>query len=255
MSTQRVQQALMMSAFLLLAGKASAQTTVVATSPQTGQSSWNAEATVGWDVNVSGAFLAAGIGTLEQSAAVINAQSFGDVYGTGVLWQFGGGYMVDEINEVRGQVSYQRAGSDIVNLGTANGTDLVATFDDYKSWTIEAGYRHFFATRDVRLRPYGGATLGVAIINEIDAVFAAPQGGITRSATDFYDGTAALSFGVNAGALYAVNNRYDFHAQFGLRFNSGLSQIDSLRGTGLEDINDKSSRWTMPISIGIRVNF
>ena len=157
MSAQRVQQALMMSAFLLLAGKASAQTTVVATSPQTGQSSWNAEASVGWDVNVSGAFLAAGIGTLEQSAAVINAQSFGDVYGTGVLWQFGGGYMVDEINEVRGQVSYQRAGSDIVNLGTANGTDLVATFDDYKSWTIEAGYRHFFATRDVRLRPYGGA--------------------------------------------------------------------------------------------------
>jgi hypothetical protein len=254
MSAQRVQQALMMSAFLLLAGKASAQT-VVATSPQTGQSSWNAEASVGWDVNVSGAFLAAGIGTLEQSAAVINAQSFGDVYGTGVLWQFGGGYMVDEINEVRGQVSYQRAGSDIVNLGTANGTDLVATFDDYKSWTIEAGYRHFFATRDVRLRPYGGATVGVAIINEIDAVFAAPQGGITRSATDFYDGTAALSFGVNAGALYAVNNRYDFHAQFGLRFNSGLSQIDSLRGTGLEGINDKSSRWTLPISIGIRVNF
>jgi hypothetical protein len=146
MSAQKVQQALMMSAFLLLAGKASAQT-VVATSPQTGQSSWNAEASVGWDVNVSGAFLAAGIGTLEQSAAVINAQSFGDVYGTGVLWQFGGGYMVDEINEVRGQVSYQRAGSDIVNLGTANGTDLVATFDDYKSWTIEAGYPLWWGDR------------------------------------------------------------------------------------------------------------
>jgi hypothetical protein len=28
-----------------------------------------------------------------------------------------------------------------------------------------------------------------------------------------------------------------------------------LRGTGLEGINDKSSRWTLPISIGIRVNF
>ena len=40
-----------------------------------------------------------------------------------------------------------------------------------------------------------------------------------------------------------------------LRFNSGLSQIDSLRGTGLESINDKSSRWTMPITFGIRVNF
>jgi hypothetical protein len=246
MSAQRVRQALMLSALVLTAARASAQN---------GQSSWNAEVSVGWDINLSGAFLAAGIGTLEQSAAVINAQSFGDVYGTGVLWQFSGGYMVDEINEVRAQLSYQRAGSDIVALGTANGTDLVATFDDYKSWTIEAGYRHFFATRDVRLRPYGGATTGVAIIDEIDAVFAAPQGGITRSATDFYDGTAALSFGVNGGLLYALNNRCDFHAQIGLRFNSGLSQIDSVRGTGLEGINDKSARWTLPISLGIRVNF
>ena len=199
MSVKRVLPVLMFGAFVLIAGKASAQNS---------QSSWNAEASVGWDANVTGAFLAAGIGTLDQTAAVINAQSFGDVYGTGVLWQFSGGYMVDEINEVRGQLSYQRAGSDIVNLGTANGTDLVATFDDYKSWTVEAGYRHFFATRDVRLRPYGGGTIGVAIIDEIDAVFAAPQAGITRSATDFYDGTAAFSFGVNGGALYALNNRY-----------------------------------------------
>ena len=118
-----------------------------------------------------------------------------------MLWQFSGGYMVDEINEVRAQLSYQRAGSDIVDLGTANGTDLVATFDDYKSWTVEAGYRHFFATRNVRLRPYGGGTIGVAIIDEIDGIFAAPQAGITRSATDFYDGTAAFSFGVNGGAF------------------------------------------------------
>ena len=238
--------ALVLSAFVLATGHASGQTA---------QSSWNAEASVGWDVNVTGAFLAAGIGTLDGNATVINAQSFGDVYGTGVQWQFSGGYMIDEINEVRGQLSFQRAGSDIVSLGTASGTDLVATFDDYKAWTVEAGYRHYFAARDVRLRPYGGGTFGVAIINEIDAAFAAPQAGITRLATDFYDGTAAFSFGVNGGALYGLNDRFDLHAQIGLRFNSGLSQIDSLRGTGLEDINDKSSRWTMPISIGIRVNF
>jgi len=246
MSPMKCLPVLVLSALVLTTSRASAQT---------GQSSWNAEASVGWDLNVSGAFLAATIGTLEDRATVITAQSFGDVYGTGVLWQFSGGYMVDEINEVRTQVSYQRAGSDIVNLGTADGADLVATFDDYKAWTVEAGYRHYFATRRVRLRPYGGATIGVAIIHEIDAVFAAPQAGITRLASDFYDGTGALSFGVNGGALYGLNDRFDLHAQIGLRFNSGLSQIDSLRGTGLENINDKSSRWTMPISVGIRFNF
>ena len=238
--------ALALSVFVMTTATASAQTS---------QSSWNAEVSVGWDVNVSGAFLAAGIGTLEGQATVINSQSFGDVYGTGVQWMFSGGYMIDEINEVRGQLSVQRAGSDIVDLGTANGTQLLATFDDYKAWTIEGTYRHYFATRDVKLRPYGGGSIGVAIIDEIDAVFAAPQAGITRLATDFYDGTAAFSFGVNGGVLYGLTRRLDLNAQMGLRFNSGLSHIDSLVGTGLDNINDKSSRWTLPISVGIRVNF
>jgi len=36
---------------------------------------------------------------------------------------------------------------------------------------------------------------------------------------------------------------------------SGLSAIDDLAGTGLETINDDSSRWTMPVVVGMRVRF
>jgi hypothetical protein len=238
--------ALVLCAFLVTGGVASAQTA---------DSSWNVEGGVGWDISLSGDFLAAGIGTLNDQATTIRSQSFGDVFGTGVQWQFSGGYMVDEFNEVRGQFSYQRVGSDLIELGTSGGSELVATFDDYKAWSLEAGYRHYFAHRRDRLRPYGGAALGVSIIDEIDGAFAAPQAGITRFATDFYDGTAALTFGVNGGVLYGLNEQIDVNAQVGFRYNSGLSQIDGLVGTGLEDINDKSARWTMPISIGVRFNF
>ena len=233
-------------AWLVSAGVASAQAD---------ESSWNIEGGVGWDISLSGDFLSAGIGTLNGLPTVIEPQSFGDVYGTGVQWQFSGGYMVDEINEVRAQFTYQRVGSGISDLGTAGGSDLVATFDDYKAWTLEAGYRHYFAKRRERLRPYGGGTLGVSIIDEIDGAFSASQAGITRYATDFYDGTAALTLGVNGGVLYGLNDQIDVNGQVGFRYNSGLSQIDGLVGTGLEDINDKSARWTMPISIGIRFNF
>ena len=224
-------------------------------SAQTNESSWNVEGGVGWDISLSGDFLSAGIGTLNGLPTVIEPQSFGDVYGTGVQWQFSGGYMVDEINEVRAQFTYQRVGSDVVDIGTTAGSDLVATFDDYKAWTLEAGYRHYFAKRRERLRPYGGGTLGVSVIGEIDGAFSASQAGITRYATDFYDGTAALTLGVNGGVLYALNEQIDLNAQVGFRYNSGLSQIDGLVGTDLEDINDKSARWTMPISVGIRFNF
>jgi Outer membrane protein beta-barrel domain len=222
---------------------------------QTADSSWSAEASVGWDIGLSGDFLSAGIGTLQGVPTIITPQSFGRVYGNGVQWQFSAGYMVDEINEVRAQFSYQRVGSDVVTIGTAGASDLVATFDDYKSFNVEAGYRHYFARRRDRMRPYAGATLGVAIITEIDAVFAASAAGITRYATDFYDGTAALTLGVNGGTLYGLNERIDLNLQAGFRYNSGLSEIDALRETDLESINDKSARWTMPIMVGIRVNF
>jgi hypothetical protein len=106
------------------------------------ESRWSVDASIGWDNSVSGDFLAAGIGELEGAPIVIQSTSFGDVYGTGALWQFGAGYAIDAINEVRGQFTYQRVGSDAVTLGTAGLSNFVGTFDDYKVSTFDAGYRH-----------------------------------------------------------------------------------------------------------------
>jgi hypothetical protein len=36
---------------------------------------------------------------------------------------------------------------------------------------------------------------------------------------------------------------------------SGLDEVDDLEGTGLEDINNKSSRWTLPFVGGARIRF
>ena len=74
-------------------------------------------------------------------------------------------------------------------------------------------------------------------------------------ATDFYDRTAAFALGGNAGVLWQVTDRMGVYGQLGLRWMSGLSQVDDLAGTGLEGINDNSPRWTMPIVFGTRVRF
>ena len=247
--------ALGMSPSLFAASPASAQASAVVVDVQSPDSRWNAEASVGWDINLSGDLLAAGIGTLQGVPVVFQSQSFGDVYGTGVHWTFGAGYMLDDVSEVRAQFSYERVGADVVTLGTAGSSTLMATFADYKASSFEAGYRRYFARRSETLRPYAGGMLGVSIIPEIDGVFAAPDAGLARYATDLYDGTAALTFGFNGGALYKINERFDLNGQIMFRYNSGLSKIDALVGTGLDNTNDKSSRWTMPITFGLRVKF
>ena len=241
---------------LVLALLSFTATAAKAQPPSPSQSLWSAEVNVGWDVGLSGDFLSAGIGTLNNIPVVFQSQPFDEVYGNGVVWQFGVGYMLDDVNEVRAQYSYQRVGADVVNLGTAGTNGLVATFDDYHAHSIEAGARHYLAVPgDTRARPYVGGLIGVSIISEIDGVLASPTAGLARYATDLYDGTAAFTLGVNGGVVYEVNDRFDLNGQIGFRYNSGLSKIDAFVGTGLEDVNDKSGRWTMPIMFGVRVKF
>jgi hypothetical protein len=36
---------------------------------------------------------------------------------------------------------------------------------------------------------------------------------------------------------------------------SGMAEVDNLQGTGLETINDNSSRWTLPFLVGVRARF
>ena len=47
----------------------------------------------------------------------------------------------------------------------------------------------------------------------------------------------------------------DVFGQIGLRYVTGMTEVDALVGTGLETINDKSARWSLPIVVGARLRF
>jgi hypothetical protein len=236
------------SVFMLAASAASAQ-------PGAVERPWSAEVSVGWDNAISGNVHSSGIGVIAGLPTVIEDRSYDDVYGTGVQWRFGAGYMLDERQEVRGVLTIQNVSADALRVGSLGASDLFATFDDYSSVSIDGGYRYYFPTQNERFKPYAGGTLGIAIIDEIDADFAAPAVGLTLDATDFYDGTAAFAFGIEGGVLYELTDRLDLNANLGFRFVSGLSDVDGLEGTGLEDINDDSGRWTLPFMVGVRFRF
>jgi opacity protein-like surface antigen len=228
------------AAVLFVTSAAHAQTATV-------ERPWSAEVSIGWDNSISGNVHAAGIGTIAGLPAVVEQRSYDDVYGTGVQWRFGAGYMLDERQEVRGVLTIQNVSADALRIGTLGTSNLFAT--------IDAGYRYYFPTEAERFRPYAGATIGIAVLDEIDADFAAPDLGLTLNATDFYDGTAAFAFGLEGGVLYELTDRVDLNANLGFRYVSGLSEVDGLQGTGLEGINDDSGRWTLPLMVGVRFKF
>ena len=128
------------------------------------------------------------------------------------------------------------------DLGVSN---LYGQYADYQSFGMDFGYRRYVPVEG-SIRTYAEATIGLAFIDETDVVLTAPGGNFTGTATDFYDRTSAFTMGFNVGVLFGVMSKADVFTQIGLRYVTGMSDVDQLAATGLETINDKSSRWAMP---------
>jgi len=247
MNHKRVIVAVAMLAALGLAPVAQAQPSIM-------DYRWSFDVGLGWDNSLSGNINSGASGKLNDQVVVVVPNSYSDVYGTGFHLRFGGGYLIDEISEVRATFTYQSLSADLTPMGDFGVSNLYGQYDKYKSFGLDVGFRRYF-DMNPKVRPYLEGTFGLGFITEIDVVLSAPAANLTETATDFYDRTAAFSLGGNAGVLWQVSDRVGAFGQIGLRWMSGLAEIDDLAGTGLETINDDSSRWTLPIVVGMRVRF
>ena len=240
--------AFVLSALLTIAASAHAQ-------PATGESRWVADVGIGIAPSINGNVNSGAIGTLRGQATAILPQSYGDVFGTGLDFRFGGGYVLDDESEVRGVFTWQTADADLVRLGDIGPSSLYGQYSDYKSLGLDIGYRRYLPLSGHDFRVYGDVAAGIAFIDRINVKLAAPQANLVFDNTDFYDGTAAFTLSFNVGMLFRVAQQVDLSAQMGLRRVSGLADVDQLAGTGLDTINNDSARLTFPIVVGVRFRF
>lgn len=70
-----------------------------------------------------------------------------------------------------------------------------------------------------------------------------------------YDASTVLAFAVSAGALVPIGPNFGIQGGVDFRWHGDLNPVDGLAGTGLERINDKSRRWSMPLTVGAVVRF
>jgi hypothetical protein len=210
---------------------------------------------VGIDVGVNGNVNSGAIGTLQGQAVAILPNSYEAVYGTGIDIRVGTGYWLNDASELRAVLTFQSADADLVRLGDLGPSALYGQYSDYQSAALDFGYRRYVKMTRRDLSVYGEGTLGIGFIDSLNVLLAAPQSNLVFDNTDFYDQTAAFTWGINAGVLFRLNDRLDLNAQFGLRHVSGQSDVDSLVGTDLEDINNDSGRLTVPVVLGLRFRF
>ena len=215
---------------------------------------WSVEFGLGWDNDITGDLIAGGVGQISGQTVVMTKATYEDVYGTGLHLKGGVGYMLpNSKTELRATLAFQSLGAAIVTpLGDIGVSRLYGTFEDYQSVSLDLGIR-----RDVspNAQLYAGGALGIGFIDSIEAVLVAPGANLTGNTSDLYDRTAAFIFSVHGGMLYKTSEHVGVFGQFGFRRTTGLTEAHNLVGTGLETINDKSGRWSMPIVVGIRYKF
>ena len=129
-----------------------------------------------------------------------------------------------------------------------------AAFGDYTSYGMDAGVRYHF-TPDAPVNPYVAALAGFRRVDAIPGTFSVPAAGVTLRDTPFFDDSTVPVFGGDVGVLFGVSSRISLGVEAGVRYHTDLSELEGLAGTGLENLNDAGSNWSVPIAGVVRFGF
>jgi hypothetical protein len=215
---------------------------------------WSVTFSGGAALPAGGEFHEGGSGSVLGLPTRVEPKSNSDVFDAGLGWRGGVGYGVSRNIELFADFGWKRAESSELSVGNVASLDLRASFGDYTSYGLDAGMRYHFAPGSV-VNPYIAALAGFRRVDAIPGTFSVPAAGVVLTDTPFFDDSTVPVFGGDFGVLFAVSPRVGLGIEAGLRYNTDLDQIEGLAGTGLENLNDAGSGWSVPIAGVVRFSF
>jgi hypothetical protein len=214
----------------------------------------------GPDNSFSGDVIKAASGqTLSGIPVNMQDTSYDDVFGRMNLFKVGIGWRTTPRSEFLFNFRFGRSNADLVQIGTVGSTvtaPLNVQFSDYKYWGVEGGQRMYF-TR-ARFTPFVGYLVGAIRYDDITSNFVdiSPTltPGLAAQDGKFFEKSWALTVGPTGGFLVGLGP-IEALAEVQLQYQGKLSDVDWLVEEGLRNINDDSSRWSLPVTFGARVRF
>ena len=110
---------------------------------QTNDTKWSIDVALGWDNSISGNINSSTIGTINNQTVVVLTNQYEEVYGTGLHFRVGGGYMLNPSTEARVTLSVQALDSDLATLGDYGASPLYGDYSDYESTSLDFGLRRY----------------------------------------------------------------------------------------------------------------
>jgi hypothetical protein len=215
---------------------------------------WSLALEAGTDLELGGDVHDGGSGTVLGLPTSVEARSWSDVYDPSFRGQVSIGYGVGAASEVFLRGSYYKMSSETLQVGTVAGLTLNGDFAEYKEWGAELGYRYYLQA-DKPFKVYVGAVAGLRFVSELPSTFSVPAADVVLADVPFYDSSTVGVFGADIGVSFDLGASASLGLETGPRYQTGLSDLEGLAGTGLERINDTGSRWSMPVVATLRFRF
>jgi hypothetical protein len=214
---------------------------------QAGEGRWSLTVGAGVVPTASGIYHEGGSGTVLGLPTQVAERGWSDIYNNGFGLKLGVGYAVAERVDVTTTFGTRRQDARELAVGTVAGLELRSQFSEYRDWGLEGGLRFHLVSRDAPVNAYLGLAGGFRRIDAKPATFSVPEAGVVLNDVPFYDDATVGTFGSDFGLQFTVAPRVRLGVEAGLRYTGGIAALDGLAGTGLENLNDSSSRWTVPV--------
>lgn len=216
---------------------------------------WSVSVDFQTERSLSGDLNGAATGVFAGGPTEIAARTYDDVYGQLARVRISVGYALGISNEFRVGFGRSRGGAREIDIGTVDGSPLLALYDDFTSAGMDFGFRQYLAPMYSRVRPYFASSLGFAKVSAVQSVLRVPALSSTTPGVDFYDAATVPTMAYELGVQIRVNYRLAMQVGVDARWQGDLDDLDGLAGTGLEGVNDLSSRWSLPVFVGLTWKF
>jgi opacity protein-like surface antigen len=202
---------------------------------------------LGTGLGLSGNVIEEGVGQIGSTPAIFVEQAWGNHYSDGMRLRFIGTYGFDYDKEAFVTFAYGRLNGTERITGSVGGYPLHTRFETARTIDLEAGVRYYLQPEGP-VRTYVAGTGGLRFMQAIESTLRVVELGLTFNEIEYFENSTLFIFGGDAGVSYDVSDQVAIGAELGLRFQPKPGQADILQGTGLEDINDTGSRWSLPLS-------
>ena len=203
--------------------------------------------TIGTGLALGGNVITEGIGTINGMPAVLVEQGYGNHFSDALRLRVTGNMGLDYQSEVFASFAYNKMNATERLTGAIGGFPLRTRFSNTKAFDLEGGLRYYFLPEGPT-RTYVAGAAGIRFQDRIGATLRVVEVGLTLDDLDYFDNSTLFIFGGDAGISRDLSDVIAIGAEIGLRYQPKFKPAPILPGSGLEDVNDTGSRFTLPLN-------